>query len=90
MSINDNQAWNDGYGAGITCLGDATIILADGSNNTVKAINDSYPGIIVPVGKTLTIKGETGIVYGCGIGGVSRFPAVTSSSVVVNQPEDFA
>ncbi|SEA09544.1 Ig-like domain (group 2) [Xylanibacter ruminicola] len=46
----------------IECLGDATIILADGSTNTVKG--DYYPvvkaGIVVgPSGTTLTIDAET-------------------------------
>ena len=63
--------------AGITCEGDATIILADGSTNTVKGFYDSYPGIIVAVGSTLTICGGplgTGKLiassngYGAGIG----------------------
>ena len=51
---NDNYNW-----AGITCKGDATIILADGSTNTVKGFDKHYPGIYVPENKTLTIKGET-------------------------------
>ena len=71
--------------AGITCLGDATIILKDGSKNTVKGFYVDYPGIQAgPTGKTLVIKGEdqgTGSLdaspydggtehsYGAGIGG---------------------
>ena len=71
--------------AGITCLGDATIILKDGSKNTVKGFYEDYPGIQAgPIGKTLVIKGEdqgTGSLdaspydggtehsYGAGIGG---------------------
>ena len=45
--------------AGITCEGDANIILKDGSTNTVTGFNWSCPGIYVPENKTLTIKGET-------------------------------
>ena len=45
--------------AGLTCLGNATIILKDGSASTVKGFHENYPGIYVPVGKTLTIQGET-------------------------------
>ena len=45
--------------AGITCLGDATIILKDGTTNTVKGFDANYPGIYVPSGNTLTIEGET-------------------------------
>ena len=48
---NSSYAW-----AGITCLGDATIIL-DGTN-TVRGFYERCPGIYVPEGKTLTIKGE--------------------------------
>ena len=44
--------------AGITCEGDATIILKDGTTNTVTGFHQEYPGIHVPSG-TLTIKGET-------------------------------
>jgi hypothetical protein len=61
--------------AGITCLGDATIILKDGSTNTLKGFDDDYPGIEAgPSGKTLTIQG-TGTLNassngrGVGIGG---------------------
>ncbi len=46
-----------GAWAGLTCLGDATIVLAAGSESVVKAFNDEYPGIHVPTGYTLTIQG---------------------------------
>ena len=69
--VNDeNCLW-----AGITCLGDATIILKDGSTNTVKGFYENYPGIQAgPTGKTLTIKGTGSLEassngYGAGIGG---------------------
>ena len=42
--------------AGITCEGDATIILS--GTNIVKGFYYYYPGISVPVEKTLTIKGS--------------------------------
>lgn len=45
--------------AGLTCEGDATIILKDGTENNVKGFNSGYSGIYVPSGKTLVIKGET-------------------------------
>ena len=48
---------NDVYYAGLTCLGDATIILKDGSTNFIKGFFENYPGIEVPPGSTLTIKG---------------------------------
>ena len=60
--------------AGLNCLGDATIILADGSTNTVKGFYETYPGIHVRSNKKLTIQG-TGTLnassygYGAGIGG---------------------
>ena len=45
--------------AGLNCEGDATSILADGTDNTVKGFHQGRPGILVPSGKTLTIKGGT-------------------------------
>ena len=51
---DDNCLW-----AGLTCAGTATIILNDGSENTVKGFHLYYPGIFVPEGKYLTIKGGT-------------------------------
>jgi hypothetical protein len=51
---NDNYEW-----AGLNCAGNATIILNDGSENTVKGFHEYYPGIFVPEGKYLTIKGGT-------------------------------
>lgn len=70
---NQNYNW-----AGITCLGNATLILKDGTEDTVKGFFDEYPGIYVPVNSTLTIQGGasgTGKLiagsngYGAGIGG---------------------
>lgn len=83
VSINASGTWTSGDYAGITCLGDATIILKDGSANTVKGFDVKYPGISVPAGKTLIIQGSTGslnassnaassdVVSGAGIGGHS-------------------
>ena len=56
---------------GIRCIGNATIILE--GNNTVRG-GDTYAGIYVPEGKTLTIRGTgsltvTGGIGGAGIGG---------------------
>ena len=52
--------------AGLTCLGDATIILKDNTVNTVKGFHDHFPAIYIPGdrynsanNKTLTIRGET-------------------------------
>ena len=68
--------------AGINCPGDATIILKDGSTNTVCAGRDgydynNYPGIWIAPDKKLTIKGGGQLTaysnntnpYGAGIGG---------------------
>ena len=66
--VNDsNYDW-----AGITCLGDATIILS--GTNTVKGFYQDYPGIQAAAGKTLIINGTgslTASTYGwsAGIGG---------------------
>ena len=57
-SINADGTWTSGSYAGLTCLGDATIILKDGTTNTVRGFNSYYPGLQPgPDGKTLTIKG---------------------------------
>ena len=47
---NESYPW-----AGITCEGDATIIL--NGTNTVKGFKSGYPGIYVPENKTVTIQG---------------------------------
>ena len=64
---DENYQW-----AGITCNGDAKLIL-EGENN-VKGFYEDYPGIFVPVDKTLTIDGTGSLYassngYGAGIGG---------------------
>ena len=65
--------------AGITCLGNATIILK--GNNVVRGLDPNYPGIFVPPGKTLTIKGggrlEAYGSEGAGIGGGYSFVPYT-------------
>ena len=58
--------------AGLTCKGDATIILE--GENKISACGDGFPGIFVPAGHTLTIKGfgkldVNGEGYAAGIGG---------------------
>ena len=55
QGVNDNNC----HWAGLNCAGTATIILNDGSENTVKGFHLYYPGIFVPEGKYLTIKGGT-------------------------------
>ena len=72
VSINADGAWDNDAHAGITCLGDATIILADGTTNTVKGFGYAWPGIYVPgdyftsTYSTLTIQG-TGTLNACAI-----------------------
>ena len=57
VTITDIPNDNNHRWAGITCLGNATIILADGTTNNVKGGDSFHPGIFVPENKTLTIKG---------------------------------
>lgn len=69
VSINGT---NDSHWAGITCLGDATIILS--GTNTVKGFYEDYPGIYVPGNKTVTIQGSGSLTassngWAAGIGG---------------------
>ena len=87
VSINADGTMTGGY-AGITCLGNATINLADGTTNTVRGMRgsfDEYSGIFMPHNDTgegdeymLTIRG-TGTLnaFGgqnaAGIGANSRY-----------------
>ena len=72
VSINATGEWTSGNYAGITCEGDATIILS--GTNTVKGFYQNFPGIEAAAGKTLTINGTGSLTassygYGAGIGG---------------------
>ena len=74
VSINADGTWNRDNWAGLTCEGDATIILKDGTTNTVKGFYSNYPGILAAVGHTLIIKGTGSLTAssnggGAGIGG---------------------
>ena len=60
----------------IKCLGDATIILKDGSTNTLTSTSQNYPALSIgDANTTLTIQGSTGVLnvtsgqYCAGIGG---------------------
>ena len=82
---NRDRTW-----AGLTCLGDATIILKDGTTNEVEGFHEDYPGIQAgPAGTTLIIKGSGSLTarsgnqkyiddgylgYGAGIGGGYQIP----------------
>ena len=76
--------------AGITCLGDATLIVS--GTDYVKSFDDGYPGIFVPSGHTLTITGS-GMLYadgpkddGAGIGsGRSDIGAVKNGGNIIIQ-----
>ncbi len=85
VTINGNGTGNNCNWAGITCEGDATIILKEGSINNVTGFYGKS-GIFVPQGKTLTIKGSgtlnatcgtasDGYSIGAGIGGSNSQPA---------------
>jgi len=56
VSISNEPSRTQYPWAGITCLGDATIILK--GNNSVEGFYEDYPGIFVPEGSTLTIEGD--------------------------------
>lgn len=71
VTINGTNDSNYGW-AGITCEGNATIILS--GTNTVKGFYEYYPGIQAAAGKTLIIKSIGSLKassngYGAGIGG---------------------
>ena len=73
--------------AGITCLGNASIVLADGTTNTVKGYN-SYPGITVAKNYSLTIKGSgkldaTGGYGAAGIGAGNGYYNKTSCGDII-------
>ena len=83
ISSLENNKGNTPY-AGITLLGDATILLE--GTNIVKGGYEDYPGISVPQNKTLTINGTGSLHassngFGCGIGGASNMAA---GNIVIN------
>ena len=90
----DVDAWHrsDTPWAGINCEGSATLILKGA--NYVKPFHVNYPGIFVPVGKTLTIEGHGNLTssskYGAGIGGGYGIDCggVTINDGIVNATSD--
>lgn len=80
--------------AGLTCAGDATINLVDGTTNTVHGFHSRYPGIEWPKNKTLTIDGDTGsLTASCydvdteaaaGIGSGTAFGHSQCGNIVIN------
>lgn len=76
--INGSDTWTITEHAGLSCLGDATIIL--NGTNSVTGFKGNRPGIYIPSGSTLTIQGpgsltanggKSGGTGGAGIGGGS-------------------
>ena len=79
VTLRDATINGKGYRdwAGITCLGDATIVIE--GENSVMGFAYAYPGIYIPKGKTLTIRGDGSLTAsgknhnsascGAGIGG---------------------
>ena len=74
--------------AGITCLGNATLILS--GTNTVKGFYSSYPGIYVSTNKTLTLQGSgslnassNGWAAGIGGGYAAYAPELYCGNIVI-------
>ena len=77
VTLRDATINGKGKWAGITCLGDATIVIE--GENSVMGFALGHPGIYIPKGKTLTIRGDGSLTAsgkndnsascGAGIGG---------------------
>ena len=77
---NSSYKW-----AGLTPLGDATIILE--GTNSVKGFYEDYPGIFAAVGKTLTIMGSgnlTASSNGTGAAGIGGGEDVACGNIVIS------
>lgn len=90
VSINyDDSPAMSGSFAGITCLGNATLIV--NGTNYVKGFSSGYPGIFIPSASTLTITGDgtlfaAGHEHGAGIGsGRSNIDAVKNCGNIIIQ-----
>ena len=91
VSINPNRTIKGRDIPGLTCEGDATIVIADGSENTIIFMavggiteNPGGAGIFVPDGKTLTIEGNTGSLTAIGTGaGIGANPIEKGGNVVI-------
>lgn len=55
VNINKDGTWTTGDHAGLTCLGNANIILDGTTTMYIKGFHANYPGIYIPQGYTLTI-----------------------------------
>ena len=91
VSINPNRTIKGRDIPGLTCEGDATIVIADGSENAIIFMavggiteNPGGAGIFVPDGKTLTIEGNTGRLTAIGTGaGIGANPIEKGGNVVI-------
>lgn len=87
VAINGVHVDKDTYKwAGITCAGSATIILV--GSNVVRGFCKYYPGIYIPVDKTLTIKGggsldasSNGLAAGIGGGDTNDDKGINCGSI---------
>ena len=87
VDIEGNDPIGDGWNwAGLTCEGDATIILAEGTSNKVNGFQQNHPGIYVPSGKTLTIQGSgslTAASHGAGAG-IGGGDGIACGNIIIN------
>lgn len=71
-TINGYNSDNTQKWAGLTCLGDATIVLKDGTTNSVRGFHSNNSGIQPgPSGTTLTIRGSGSLTASSGNSGYS-------------------
>ena len=70
VNINGDNTWTGGDYAGITCPGDATIILADGTVNKIRGFLNGNAALHIKPDYTLTIEGN-GTLYASTNGGAS-------------------
>lgn len=74
--------------AGITCEGNATLVLADGTANSVKPFHSDYAAINLHSGKTLTIQGSGSLTadarenYGSGAGIGGDYSSIYGNIVI--------
>ena len=91
VSINADGTMTGEY-AGITCLGNATINLADGTTNTVRGMADDYSGIFVPHNDTdEDDEGDEGDEYTLtirGTGTLNAFGGQNSAGIGANSRYD--
>ncbi len=88
VTINGYNSYEYPF-AGLTCLGDATIILKEGTTNTVKGFYRFFPGIYIAAGKTLTIEGTGSLNAssngeGAGIGSGEAAAVKNCGNIIIN------